>query len=117
MHAATQSSHIGQLDVAHGSQKRPGPHESHVNGSQASVHSPLPTRQTWPGPQSAVEVQGPPVVDDETVVETFVLVLVEPAPPAPESSKTTLPPQAAPSEARNTGNARPMAGRLERMDR
>jgi hypothetical protein len=95
--AARQSSHLGQLDVAQGSQKVLGAHESHAPGSHAAAHSPRKKMQTPPG-QSSWEEHGPgPVVTPVVVDGADVAVVVEapepPEPPAP-CSTTARPPQA-----------------------
>jgi hypothetical protein len=118
-HAATQSLLPGVLVVAHASQTRPGPHESHASAVQAGTHSPVGKKHRAPG-HSACEPQnaGVPVLTlaELTCAVVLALVLVlaltlaaddtlavpttevdapsPPFPPAPprSSSNTTLPP-------------------------
>ena len=100
---------VGQLDVPHPSQCRPGPQLSQLPGSQALVHSPVSKMQKS-GAQSSCEVQNWLPLDadvtDFALLELLeVLVLDDPLPPLPGSSITTPPPQPA-ARSRSTEDAR-----------
>jgi hypothetical protein len=94
MHAGLQSLQPWQLDVAQGSQKRPGPQSPHAS-PQAGTHVPVVKMQRPPSPQSSCWVQppGPVVVEGELDVDMDVTLdpplldapalLDEPVPPVP----------------------------------
>jgi hypothetical protein len=85
-HAARQSSHSGQLDVAQPSHTVPGEQLGQASSLQASVQVPVEKIQSPPG-QSSCVTQGP------CVGPVVVVLGAPPLPVAP--SRTTLPPHAA----------------------